>query len=306
MSGFVFEKNPKEFLVLGPMAGITDRPFRLLCHEQGAVLTGMEMVSANALKYGNKKTQEMISIDPDEHPISLQLFGPDPDTMAYASEFVSRYDYDVLDINMGCPMPKIVNNGEGSALMKDPDLCRKIVKACVDAQDRPVTVKIRSGYSKDAINAPEVAKACEDGGAAAVAIHGRTREQLYEGLADWGVIKSVAEAVSVPVIGNGDVKSYADAMRMREETGCDYVMISRAARGNPWIFNKEENRPETDEIKAMIMRHAKLMVEEKGEHLGILQMRKHFGWYVQGIPGAAKLRARGNEAGTLEEMLSLL
>ncbi len=305
MKRFRFEKDPAEYLVLGPMAGVTDRPFRLLCHEMGAVLCGMEMVSANAIKYGNRKTEELLAIDPGEHPVSLQLFGPDPETMAIAALYVAKFPYDVLDINMGCPMPKIVNNGEGSALMKDPDLCGRIVEACVRAQDRPVTVKIRAGYSRDAVNAPEVAKACEAAGAAAIAVHGRTREQLYEGRADWGVIADVVRTVSVPVLGNGDVHSRADAERMKEETGCDYVMIARGARGNPWIFRGDGRKPDKDTVCDMILRHAKMQVEEKGEHLGILQMRKHLAWYTTGFQNAAKLRAAGNIVTSFAELQEL-
>lgn len=288
------------------MAGVTDRPFRLLCHEMGAVLTGMEMVSANAIKYGNKKTEELIHIDPLEHPVSLQLFGPDPETMAEAAAYVSKYDYDILDINMGCPMPKIVNNGEGSALMKDPDLCGRIVEACIKAQDRPVTVKIRAGYSRETINAPEVAKICEEAGAAAIAVHGRTREQLYEGKADWNVIAAVKNAVGVPVIGNGDVRSRADAERMRQETGCDYVMVARGARGNPWVFAGAGEKPDKDTVCDMILRHARMQVLEKGEHMGILQMRKHLGWYTAGFPNAAKVRLAGNTASSMAELSALV
>ena len=342
---FEFTHHPENPLILGPMAGFSDRPFRLLAHENGAGLVCMEMVSANAIKYGNKKTAEMIRIDAAEHPVSLQLFGPDPETMALAAATVSRFDYDVLDINMGCPMPKITGNGEGSALMRDPALCGRIVKAVREAQDRPVTVKIRSGYSGSAINAAEVALACEEAGAAAVAVHGRTREQLYMGRADWSVIRSVAEAVKIPVIGSGDVCTPADAERMLRETGCAYVMIARAARGNPWLFaacraflaenglaaipSPEEAgsagaegsiyrekwllkdpgkapRPPVGILVETMRRHLRMQVEEKGEMNGVLQMRKQLSFYASGYENAAALRRSVNETSSYCEMDKLL
>ena len=321
-------------LILGPMAGVTDRPFRRLCHEAGADLVCMEMVSANAIKYGSRKTEELLVIDPEERPVSLQLFGSDPETMARAAAHVAGRPFDVLDINMGCPVPKVVKNGEGSALMKDPDLCGRIVAACKAETDRPVTVKIRSGFTKETINAPEVAQACEAAGAAMIAVHARTREQLYEGRADWGVIRAVAEAVKIPVIGNGDVGSADDAARLVRETGCSGVMIARAARGNPWIFRRIRQEfaqcasagysgadgiypkgkesscgPETvplDELCDMMLRHAAMQTEEKGEHLGVLQMRSHLSWYAAGRPFATDFRAAVNQAKTLNELTRLI
>ena len=301
---YCFAAEPPNPLILGPMAGITDQPFRLICRQLGAGLVVTEMISANAIRYGSQKTEEMMRIDPAERPVSLQLFGPDPDVMGEAAAHVSKYPYDVLDINMGCPMPKVVHNGEGSALMRDPDLCGRIVEACRKAQDRPVTVKIRSGYSKEEINAAEVAKACEEAGAAAVAVHPRTRDQLYEGKADWSVIRDVVKAVSIPVIGSGDVRSHADAARMREETGCAYVMIARAARGNPWIFSGE--RPDAGGIFDMILYHARIQAAYAGDALAARQMRKHIGWYVTGLPGAAAMRREANAVCSIREIEGLI
>ena len=331
----LFSCRPDNPLVLAPMAGITDRPFRTLARRYGAGIVCMEMISANAIKYGNKKTEELISIAPGEHPISLQLFGPDPDTMALAAEYVSdRYDFDILDINMGCPMPKIVNNREGSALMKDPETAGRIVEAVVRSTDRPVTVKMRSGFDAGHVNAPELAVICEQAGAAAIAVHGRTREQYYAGEADWDVIRRVKEAVRVPVMGSGDVDSPEKAVRMLRETGCDYVMIGRASRGNPWIFAKcfetlcqegyaapaagdlfpagnGENSgadafPGTDLLCETILEHAGMQIAEKGEAMGMLQMRKHVAWYMSGRRNAAAVRRGSNELCRYEQLVSLL
>lgn len=305
----------EDSFILGPMAGVTDRPMRVLCKKHGAGMVCMEMVSANAIKYGSRKTNELLNIDEDEHPVSLQLFGPDPETIAFAAEYVAKYPYDILDINMGCPMPKIVKNGEGSALMRDPELAGRIIKAAVNAQDRPVTVKIRKGFSENEVNAVEVAKIAEEAGAAAVAVHGRTREQLYEGKADWNIIKEVKDAVNIPVIGSGDAKDAISAKAMMNETGCDGVMIARAARGNPWIFEECREylktgqipkRPDIEELCDTMLLHARMQVEEKGTHLGVLEMRKHISWYVGGYPNAAALRRKINQAKSIEELVSLI
>ena len=290
--------------ILGPMAGVTDRPFRRLCKEMGAGLVCMEMVSANAVTHGNQKTLDFVRIDENEHPVSMQLFGPDAAVMASAANALADVPYDILDINMGCPVPKIVKNREGSALMRDIPRAADIVRTLAQSTDRPVTVKMRAGFSADEINAVEMAQAMEAAGAAAIAVHGRTREQLYSGKADWEIIRQVKAAVSVPVIGNGAVRSAADALAMMAETGCDFVMIARASQGNPWIF-REANalfatgetipRPTKEEVKEMMRRHAQMQLEEKGDYIGILEMRKHIAWYTSGFPNAAMLRKEINE-----------
>ena len=301
--------------ILAPMAGVSDLPFRLLCREQGADLVCMEMVSAKAIAYHNRNTEKLMQIDPSEHPVSLQLFGSEPDLMAEIAKEIEERPFDILDINMGCPVPKIVGNGEGSALMKDPKLASRIISRVAGAVKKPVTVKIRKGFDDDHVNAVEIARIAESCGAAAIAVHGRTREQYYSGKADWDIIRQVKEAVSIPVIGNGDVDSPQKAKAMLEETGCDGVMIGRAARGNPWIFHQVrayleegrlEPRPSLEEIYTMMLRHARMQVEYKGDYTGIREMRKHISWYTAGLPHSAKLRARINSVESLEEMEELL
>lgn len=298
-------------VILGPMAGISDLPFRLLCHEQGAGLVCMEMVSAKAITYKNKNTDKLMDIHPSEHPVSLQLFGSEPDVMAEATRMIADKPYDILDVNMGCPVPKVVGNGEGSALMKKPELIEEIVKALVSATDRPVTVKIRKGFNDNSINAVECALAAQQGGAAAVAVHGRTREQYYSGKADWSIIAKVKDAVNIPVIGNGDVVDGPSAKALFEETGCDGIMIARAAQGNPWIFREvvsylkgegTPDRPSPQEVYDTVMRHADLQLEYKGEYIGIREMRKHVSWYTAGYPGSARFR---NIINQMEDMESL-
>ena len=294
----------KDRFVLAPLAGITDGAFRRICFQMGAAMACSEMVSAKGLFYGDKKTGKLLEILPGEGPVGYQIFGHEPDIMAFAARELEKYDNAFLDINMGCPVPKIVKNHEGSYLMKDPDLCFDLVQACVKNTAKPVTVKIRAGWDTDHINAAEVAGACESAGAAAVAVHGRTREQYYSGKADWSVIAAVKRAVSrIPVIGNGDVMSRADGIRMMEETGCDLVMIGRGALGNPWIFDKDhEGRPSPEELKAVMLRHLTDTAELKGDHIAVLEMRKHVGWYLKGRPGAAAFRDQVNRIDDLEEL----
>lgn len=301
--------------ILAPMAGVTDLPFRLLCREQGAGLLCMEMVSAKAIQYNNKNTKALLEIHPAEPPVSLQLFGSEPDVISEIAKRIEELPFSILDINMGCPVPKIVKNGEGSALMKNPKLVHEIVSKTVKAIQKPVTVKIRKGFDDSCINAVEIAKIIEDAGAKAVAVHARTREQFYSGKADWDIIRQVKEAVSIPVIGNGDVTSGADAIAMKEQTGCDGVMIGRGAQGNPWIFSelleyertgKMPERPSLEELKQMIYRHAKLQLEYKGEYLGIREMRKHVSWYTTGLPNSARLRGAINAVESFEELGELL
>ncbi|MBD5518861.1 MAG: tRNA dihydrouridine synthase DusB [Lachnospiraceae bacterium] len=302
-------------LILAPMAGVTDLPFRLLCSEQGAGLAGMEMVSAKAIWYGNKNTESLLEIHPKEGPVSLQLFGSDPKIVSEMAKRIEERPFAILDLNMGCPVPKVVNNGEGSALMRNPKLAGEIIAATVKAIEKPVTVKIRKGFDEAHVNAVEMAKIAEEAGAAAVAVHGRTREQYYSGEADWEIIARVKEAVSVPVIGNGDVTDGESARRLLQETGCDGVMIGRAARGNPWLFRQiaawlEDGtvlqEPSPEEKKEMILRHARLQLEVKGEYTGVREMRKHFSWYTAGMPGSARLRQSINQAERFEEIERLV
>lgn len=295
----------KNNLILAPMAGVSDLPFRLLCKEQGAGLVCMEMVSAKAIYYNNQNTEELMAIHPDEHPVSLQLFGSDPDILSEMAKKIEEKPFSILDFNMGCPMPKIVNNREGSYLMKEPKLAREILTKLVRAVNKPVTVKIRKGFDDNQVNAVEIAKIAEDCGIAAIAVHGRTREQYYSGHADWDIIRQVKEAVTIPVIGNGDVKDFASATALVEQTGCDGIMIGRAAQGNPWIFSEilyQKNRPSGQEILDTIIRHGKLQLEYKGEYIGIREMRKHVSWYTTGLPNSAKLRQHINEMETFEQL----
>lgn len=305
----------KNNLILAPMAGVTDLPFRLLCSEQGAGMTGMEMVSAKAILYGNKNTEGLLAIHQQEGPVSLQLFGSDPKIISEMAARIEERPFAVLDLNMGCPVPKIVNNGEGSALMREPKLAGEIIAATVKAVKKPVTVKIRKGFDEAHVNAVEIAKIAEDAGAAAIAVHGRTREQFYSGRADWEIIAKVKEAVSIPVIGNGDVTDGESARRMLSETGCDGVMIGRGARGNPWLFGEiaaflEDGRilptPSMEEKKKMILRHAALQLEIKGEYTGVREMRKHLSWYTAGLPNSARLRGQVNLAECFEQIEGLV
>lgn len=310
--GKVELSNP---LILAPMAGVTDLPFRLLCKEQGAGLVCMEMISAKAIAFHNRNTKKLMQIDPGERPVSLQLFGSDPDIISEIAREIEEEPFDILDINMGCPVPKIVGNGEGSALMRDPKLVEQIVSKTVRAIKKPVTVKIRKGFDEDHVNAVEIARIAEASGAAAIAVHGRTREQYYSGQADWKIIRQVKEAVKIPVLGNGDVDSPKKAKALFEETGCDGILIGRAARGNPWLFHQiktyletgeEEPRPSMEEIRQMMLRHARMQIDYKGDYTGIREMRKHISWYTAGCPHSAKLRAQINSVESLEELKELI
>lgn len=302
-------------LILGPMAGVTDLPFRILCKEQGADLIYTEMVSAKGIQYNNKNTENLLMVSEEERPAALQLFGADPYIMSETAKRIEHRNFDILDINMGCPVPKVVNNFEGSALMKDPKLVGEIVHAISSAIEKPLTVKIRKGFTESTANAVEIAKIAEANGAAAIAVHGRTREQYYSGKADWNIIRAVKEAVSVPVIGNGDVFTPEDAKRLIEETGADGIMVARGARGNPWLFRqikqyletgRKREKPSVDEAVKMMLRHARLSIEYKGEYIGIREMRKHVAWYTTGYPLAARLRQHVNEIESYQGLENLL
>ena len=301
-------------LILAPMAGVSDLPFRLLCREQGAGLVCMEMVSAKAILYKNRNTEELLTIDSKEHPVSLQLFGSDPDIISEIAKQIEERPFDILDLNMGCPVPKVVNNGDGSALMKNPRLAGEIIEKTARAIKKPLTVKIRKGFDDAHVNAVELAHIAQESGAAAVVVHGRTREQYYAGHADWDIIRQVKEAVSIPVIGNGDIRTPEDVAAMAEQTGCDGYMIARGAEGNPWIFRQILHyfdtgehlaRPDFSEVTEMLLRHAKMQIDCKGDYTGIREIRKHAAWYTAGYRNSSKLRGRINEVENYEQLEAL-
>ncbi len=307
----VLENN----VILAPMAGVSDLPFRLLCKEQGVGLTSSEMVSAKAISFHNKNTEALLETAPQERPVSLQLFGSDPDIISEMAAYIEERPFDILDINMGCPVPKVAGNGEGSALMRNPKLVEEIISKTASRIKKPVTVKIRKGFNEQEVNAVEIARIAEASGAAAVAVHGRTREQYYSGTADWDIIRQVKEAVKIPVIGNGDVTSPQKAKQLLDETGCDGVMVGRAAQGNPWIFKEITHylatgellpRPDKAEVRDMMLRHARMQIEYKGEYIGMREMRKHVSWYTAGYPNSAKLRGVINAVESYEELEALL
>lgn len=310
----------KNNIFLAPMAGISDMPFRILCKEKGAGLVYTEMVSSKGMFYEDKKTKQLMAIDERERPVAVQIFGSDPKIMGEIAKEVSK-EADIIDINMGCPAPKVTKNGEGSALLLKSELINEITKSVVQNSTVPVTIKIRKGWNDDNINAVEIAKIAEKNGIAAITVHGRTREQFYTGKADWSIIKQVKEAVSIPVIGNGDIVDGETAKQILEETGCDAIMIGRASNGNPWIFEEIQNylkqaelengisdksalvnKPSVSDVKKMILRHLEMLVEFKGEYTAIREMRKQIAWYIKGMPNATVFRNEINQIEDLEEL----
>ncbi len=296
---------------LAPMAGVCDLPFRLICKQQGCGLVFSEMISAKGIVFNNENTKSMLETSKEERPVAIQIFGSEPSVLAEAASIIEKYPFDILDINIGCPAPKIVKNGDGSALLKNPDLVYKIVKATCNAINKPVTVKIRKGFDENSVTAVDVAKAAQEGGACAVSVHGRLAKQYYSGVADWDIIAKVKQCVNIPVIGNGDINSPQDALKMLEQTGCDGVMIGRASQGNPWIFKRTVHYLKTGELLPepsvsekinMALIHGEMLVKYKGEYIGVREMRRHLSFYVKGIDNCTKLRVQINKATTFLEL----
>ncbi len=306
--------NIDGYAALAPMAGVADKAFRELCMKFNACYCVSEMVSSKGISYKSEKSAQLMEIGESEHPCAVQIFGNEPSTMADAARFALQYKPEIIDINMGCPAPKISGNGAGAALMKEPVLCGQIVKAVAQAVDVPVTVKIRKGFDDDSINAVQVASICELNGAAAVTVHGRTRAQYYSGVCDLDIIKEVKNALCIPVIGNGDVCSYEDAKRMYEYTGCDLVMVGRASLGNPWIFDEINagfkgeffKKPDFEEKMRIMKQHIESLCENKGEYIGMRESRAHIPHYLKGFSGAAKLRNEACRVATLKDLNALI
>lgn len=305
----------KNKVFLSPMAGVTDLPFRLICKEQGCGLLYTEMINGKALCYDDENTKKMLKIEEEEHPVAVQIFGSEPDFMGRAAEIMNDYSNEILDINMGCPAPKVVKNGDGSALMKNPKLAEKVLKAVVKNSKKPVTLKIRKGWDDNSVNAIEIAKIAEACGISALAIHGRTREQFYTGKADWNIIAEIKKNLNIPVIGNGDVFTIEDSINMLDKTGCDAIMIGRGSQGNPWIFKRINHYMNTGEILpeptlnekiSTAIKHLKLAVEEHGEYVAVREMRKHIAWYLKGLRNSARLRDEINKIEDYQEVVSKL
>ena len=300
---------------LSPMAGVTDLPFRLICKQKGCGMLYTEMINAKALCYNDENTKKMTKIEDEEHPIAIQIFGSEPEYMGRAAEILNSHSNEILDINMGCPAPKVIKNGDGSALMKNPKLAEQVMRAVVEHYTKPVTLKIRKGWDDNSVNAVEIAKIAEQAGISALAIHGRTREQYYSGKADWDIIKEIKDSISIPVIGNGDVFEIEDAINMLEKTNCDAIMIGRGAQGNPWIFNRINHYMQTGEILAKptaeekistAIEHMKLAVAEHGEYVAVREMRKHIGWYIKGLKNSARYRDEINKLTDCESVIMKL
>ena len=300
---------------LSPMAGVTDLPFRTICKEKGCGMLYTEMINAKALCYDDENTKKMLRMDKDEHPVAVQIFGSDPEFMGKAAIIMNQYPNEILDINMGCPAPKVIKNGDGSALMRNPKLAAEVLTAVVKNSEKPVTLKIRKGWDDDSVNAVEIAKIAEECGISALAIHGRTREQFYSGKADWDIIAEIKQAINIPVIGNGDVFEVEDAVNMLEKTKCDAIMIGRGAQGNPWIFNRINHYMKTGEILpeptleekiTTAIRHMNLAVAEHGDYVAVREMRKHIGWYLKGLKNSAKYRDQINKITDYKEVIAIL